>query len=107
MKSDFFCYINMSRELTIRIPQELNDLTLRQYQDYLRMYDKWDKEDEVYLKTKVLQIFCELPIEDSLNIPVIEFDEIVFHVLGLLKEQPELERKFWMEGKNSKGKKQR
>lgn len=93
----------MKKELTIRIPTTLNDITLRQYQDYLRIYDKWDKEDEVYLKTKVLQIFCELSIEDSLNIPVVEFDEIVLHVLNLLRETPELERRFIMEGKDKHG----
>lgn len=98
-----FCYNSMTKEFNISIPTDLSGITLRQYQDYLRMYEKWDKEDEVYFKTKVLQIFCELNIEDTFKIPLKDFDSIITHVLDLFKEETPLIRKFTMTGKDKDG----
>ena len=102
MKSLLFCYTNM-KEFKISIPSSLEGITLRQYQEYLKMYDKWDKEDEVYFKTKVLQIFCDLNIEDTYKIPITQFNSVIDHVLECFKEETPLIHKFTMTGKNSKG----
>jgi len=93
----------MEKEFEISIPKSLEGISLRQYQDYLRMYDKWDKEDEVYFKTKILQIFCGLNIEDTYKIPIVKFDGVVEHILNCFKEETPLIHKFYMTGKNSKG----
>ena len=60
----------MVKEYKLDVPTKLEGITLRQYQDYLKVLDKWDKEDEVYIKTKMLQIFCNLDIEDTFKVPI-------------------------------------
>ena len=103
MKSILFCYIIMIKEFEISIPKSLEGLTLGQYQEYLKMYDKWDKEDETYFKTKVLQIFCGLDIEDTYKIPIVKFNSVIEHVLECFKEETPLIKKFTMTGKNKAG----
>ena len=103
MKMIVYCYIIMIKEFQISIPKDLSGITLRQYQEYLRMYDKWDKEDEVYFKTKVLQIFCGLNIEDTYKIPIVKFNSVIEHVLECFKEETPLIKKFYMTGKNKAG----
>jgi hypothetical protein len=93
----------MEKEFEISIPKSLEGISLRQYQEYLKMYDKWDKEDEIYFKTKILQIFCGLNIEDTYKIPIVKFDGVVEHILNCFKEETPLIKKFYMTGKNSKG----
>jgi len=103
MKNVFYCYISMEREFEINIPKTLDAIPLKHYQEYLKMYDKWDKEDEIYFKTKVLQIFCGLKIEDTYSIPIVKFDNVIEHILGLFKEETPLISKFYMTGKNKAG----
>ena len=43
-------------KIDLTIPFSLAQITLGQYQDYLKILDKWDKEDHVYLKMKILFI---------------------------------------------------
>lgn len=93
----------MIKEFEISIPKDLGGISLRQYQEYLKMHDKWDKEDEVYFKTKVLQIFCGLDIGDTYKIPIIKFNSVIEHVLACFKEETPLIRKFTMTGKNKAG----
>lgn len=91
------------KEIDLEIPLTLSSITLRQYQDYLKVYEKWDKEDDVYIKTKMLQIFCGLPIEDTLKIPLASFDSTIEHLLHCLNEDTPLIRKFTMSGKDKDG----
>lgn len=103
MKSIVFCYIIMTKEFEISIPKDLGGISLRQYQEYLKMHDRWDKEDEVYFKTKVLQIFCGLNIDDTYKIPIVKFNSVIEHVLECFKEETPLVKKFTMTGKNKAG----
>ena len=97
------CYITMTKEFEISIPKDLGGISLRQYQQYLKMHDRWDKEDEVYFKTKVLQIFCGLNIDDTYKIPIVKFNSVIEHVLECFKEETPLVKKFTMTGKNKAG----
>ena len=93
----------MTKEFEISIPKDLGGISLRQYQQYLKMHDRWDKEDEVYFKTKVLQIFCGLNIDDTYKIPIVKFNSVIEHVLECFKEETPLVKKFTMTGKNKAG----
>ena len=90
-------------EFNLTIPRDLGDITLRQYQKYLKVYDSWDKEDEQYIKVKMLQIFCELSPEDVFKIPLASYDNIIAHIIDLLNTESKLVTKFTMTGKNSEG----
>jgi hypothetical protein len=90
-------------EINLEIPLDLSGITLKQYQQYLKVYEKWDREDEVYIKTKMLQIFCGLPIEDTLKIPLSSFDSTIEHLMTCLNSETPLIRKFTMSGKDKEG----
>ena len=90
-------------ELQLEIPLDLSGITLRQYQDYLKIYDKWDKEDEIYIKSKMLQVFCGLKPEDTLKVPLASFDNTIQHLLDCLNADTPLIRKFSMKGKDKDG----
>lgn len=90
-------------ELKLTIPRDLGDIKLSQYQKYLKIYDKWDKEDEDYIKTKMLQVFCDMSPEDVFKIPLSSYDNIISHLLELLNGETPLITKFTMTGKNSEG----
>ena len=50
----------MVKEYKLEVPTKLEGITLRQYQDYLKVLDKWDKEDEcVYNAYKLLMYVLE------------------------------------------------
>ncbi len=90
-------------ELQLEIPVDLSSITLRQYQDYLKIYDKWDKEDEIYIKSKMLQVFCGLKPEDTLKVPLASFDNTIQHLLDCLNADTPFIRKFSMKGKDKDG----
>ena len=91
------------REFDLEIPVDLGGITLRQYQDYLKLYETWDKEDETYIKIKMLQIFCGLSPENINELPLSSFDSVISHLLESLQEETPLIDRFYMDGKNSKG----
>lgn len=90
-------------KLQLTIPNDLGDISLRQYQKYLKIYDKWDKEDEDYMKAKMLQVFCSMSPEDVFKIPLSGYDSTIAHLIELLNTEPKLRHKFTMTGKNSDG----
>ncbi len=91
------------KEIELEVPLSLSGITLSQYQDYLKIYEKWDKEDDIYIKSKMLQIFCGLKPEDTLKIPLASFDNTIQHLLDCLNSDTPLIRKFTMEGKDKEG----
>ena len=95
-------YNNM-KEYDLNIPFSLSGITLGQYQDYLKVLDKWDKKDEVYLQTKILQIFCGLSPEFATSIPLHAFESTIKHVTELFQQDTPLQRKFKLTGLNSSG----
>ena len=91
------------KEFDLKIPVDLSGISLRQYQEYLKLYDKWDKEDDNYIKIKMLQIFCDLSPENIKDLALSSFDSVISHLLDCLQQDTPLEDRFYMDGKNSKG----
>ena len=91
------------KDYKLSIPLDLGSITLGQYQDYLKVLDRWDKEDEVYLQIKILQIFCGLSPEFVKDLPLHSFESTIHHITGLFENETPLISKFTMNGKNSDG----
>ena len=91
------------KEFDLNIPFDLSGITLGQYQDYLKVLEKWDKEDETYLHIKILQIFCGLSPEFATSIPLHAFESTIKHVTSLFEQESPLQRKFKMTGLNANG----
>ena len=91
------------KELELVIPSTQGDITLKQYKKYLKVYSTWDKEDEDFIKVKMLQIFCNMKPEDVFKIPLAEYDKTILHLVDLLGEEADMQLKFTMHGKDSNG----
>lgn len=92
------------KEFDLKIPVDLSGISLRQYQEYLKLYDKWDKEDDNYIKIKMLQIFCNLSPENIKELELSSFDSVISHLLDCLQQETPLIDRFYMDGKNIDGK---
>jgi len=83
-------------KLKIEIPQTLNDITLGQYQQYLKVVEA-NKDDENagdFLNLKALSIFCGIDLKESYKIPVKHFHFALEHLEKCFKEDTPLIREF-------------
>ena len=91
------------KEIDLTIPFGLSNITLGQYQDYLKILDGWDEEDEVYLQLKILQIFCKMNPDDVQRIRLKDFESTILHITELFKQETPLIRHFTMTGSDGEG----
>ena len=96
-------YISMIKEFDLNVPVDISGMTLQQYQKYLKLYDKWDKEDENYIKAKMLQIFCGLTAKQTYELPLSSFDTIISHLIESLQQETPMIDRFTMFGKDKNG----
>ena len=75
----------------------LGAIKLNQYQKWISILTKYkesNRDDENYLKVKMLQIFCNLSIEDTYSIPLNNFDYILDHISQLFNVEPKFKESF-------------
>lgn len=89
-------------ELELKVPQKLQAIKLRQYQEYLKVQkDNEDVEDaENFLNSKCIQIFCGLTLKESYNLPVKMFDGVLKQIGKCFEEPTPLIKEFSMTGSN-------
>jgi hypothetical protein len=89
----------MSKKFTLDIPTELSAITLRQYQKYLKIVKQNEGQEESdFLKMKMIEVFCNVSLEDASNIPVNEFEPLIHHLNALFKEETPLQRDVTVKG---------
>lgn len=83
-KTNKLSYIYMKIQITI--PSSLDEITLGQYQEFIK--SQKDNSDELFMSQKLVSIFCQIPLNQVLLIPVKEIEYIV-EKIGVLfdKEQ--------------------
>jgi len=89
--------MSIIKEFNIEVPQTMEAISLRQYQKWMKIlakYEEDERDDEDYLKVKMLQTFCNLSIEDTYNIPLQAFDSVVLHITELFADTKPLIRRF-------------
>ena len=79
-------------KVTINIPESLSEITLAQYQKWLKISDK--NEDDNFLKQKMIEIFCNIPLKTVLQIKARDIDNITNTINNLFKEQPKFIDRF-------------
>lgn len=89
----FICYINMR----ITIPTELKEITLNQYLRFSKTLQD-NPDDETFVAIQMVSIFCNLQIEQVMQIPVYDFEEIIEQLSEVLKQKPALVRQFKLNG---------
>ena len=83
-------------KVSISIPTSLNDITLNQYQQWLKIADK--KEIDNFLQQKLIEIFCNIPLKTVTAIKATDADAIVNDILKLFKEESPFKDRFTLSG---------
>ena len=87
----------MRKEYTLKIPVSLDDVTIEQYQKYVKaMDDNKENEDSNFINLKLLNIFCGITMKEAYELPIQEFDSILSHLVKILSTKPKLQTRFTM-----------
>ena len=80
----------------ITIPESLNDLTLDQYLRFLKVVD--GNTGELFIRKKMVQIFCDIPLLTVEKIKITDFERITGQIVQVLNETPDLTPRFSLNG---------
>lgn len=83
-------------KVDINIPDSLGEITLEQYQKYLKIQD--ENKDEKFLAVKLIEIFCGLRGDHVLMMRATDIQDIVNIITDMLNDTPALVTKFKMNG---------
>ena len=83
-------------KLEITVPDSLSEITLGQYQKYLKIAE--DVTDEKFLASKMIEIFCNVKLSDTLKMKFADVNAICEILIGMFNEKPSLRRHFKIRG---------
>ena len=83
---------NNDMKINITIPENLNEITLYQYQRFEKLIK--DNEPSEFVNQKTIEIFCNIELKDVARIRIAEVSEILKHINGLLQQKPKLTQTF-------------
>jgi len=84
--------------IQVLTPDSLSEITLEQYQKYLKIQAQ--NEDETFLAIKMIEIFCGLRGDTIMKIKASSIREITEILTKMFNERPPLVREFTMKGKD-------
>tara|TARA_R110000851_G_scaffold183607_9_gene332933 strand:+ start:190 stop:840 length:651 start_codon:yes stop_codon:yes gene_type:complete len=82
--------------IEINVPTSLSEITLGQYQKYLKIAD--ENPDSNFLSAKMIEIFCGISLSESYRLKVSSVAAICDILEELLDQKPELVDRFDMNG---------
>ena len=91
----------MSDKFVLKVPSNMEDITLEQYQKYLRITKDLDKEDEKsneFLGIKMIEIFCEESYDNIRRLPAAIYEFTIEQIIKCLNESTPVEKSFIMRG---------
>ena len=80
----------------INVPTELNEITLKQYQKFLKVQNS--SKDNNFIQSKMIEIFCRIKTQDALNIKLSDADRIATLISNMFEEKPDLVKSFYLGG---------
>ena len=83
-------------QIELSVPDALSDITLGQYQKYLKILDQ-NKDDEnaaEFINLKTIEIFCNVEFKDVLKIPLGEAEKVLTIINKAFEEKPDIIRHF-------------
>tara|TARA_S200002703_G_scaffold68783_1_gene59689 strand:- start:8163 stop:8834 length:672 start_codon:yes stop_codon:yes gene_type:complete len=83
-------------EVTLRIPENLREITLGQYQKYLKMQK--ENEDETFIAQKMIEIFCNTRLDYVMKMRWKDVNEIVTDLGVMFEEDQKLQKQFTLNG---------
>ena len=84
-------------KLNINVPTSLKDITLRNYKRFLKIQET--VTDEKFLNAKIIEIFCNVKLEDVMLLKFNDSEEIVNILTDLFDSKPKLVTKFKLNDK--------
>jgi hypothetical protein len=84
-------------KLTINIPETLNEVTLKQYQKWLKIAE--GKELDSFLQQKMVEIFCNIPLKQVLQIKASDINNICEELTKLFNNEPKFIDRFTLNNK--------
>ena len=79
-------------KITINIPESLKEITLKQYQKWLKIAE--DKKLDNFLQQKMIEIFCNVELKKVLQMKAIDVSEICTSINKLFTNDCKLITKF-------------
>ena len=90
--------------IDLELPISLEGITLRQYQEYLKLSKAWKEDtDEVLIRKESLRIFCGVSADDFDKLPMVVIEQAMTYLSELFSGDTPLVRHFFMEGKDKDG----
>ena len=80
----------------LNVPTELNEITLKQYQKFLKVQDS--SKDNNFIQTKMIEIFCRVKPQDALSIKLSDANRIANLISNMFEEKPDLVKSFYLGG---------
>ena len=84
-------------KIKLNIPEKLSEMTLGQYQDWLKVSE--GKELATFLQQKIIEIFCGLTLKQVMLIKASEIDRLVADISNIFVEEPKFIDRFDYGGK--------
>jgi hypothetical protein len=79
-------------KLEIEIPTTLSEITLSQYQKFLKSQE--GSNDDEFIAQKMVQIFCGLEFKDIVKMKLTSLNELIAHFTKLFSEKPKFQPTF-------------
>ena len=83
-------------QIEINVPTSLNEITLEQYQRYLKATE--EIPDGSLLDAKIIEIFCGIPVSESYKLKMSSVQSIVDILVDMLNEKPTHINRFSLDG---------
>ena len=84
-------------KINLNIPEKLSEMTLGQYQDWLKVSE--GKELDTFLQQKIIEIFCGITLKEVMQIKASDIDRLVADISNIFVEEPKFIDRFDYAGK--------
>ena len=82
--------------IEINVPTSLSEITLRQYQKFLKIAE--DNPEGNFLDAKMIEIFCGIPLSDSYKLKMVSVTAIIDILNSMLEVKPNHVERFTLNG---------
>jgi hypothetical protein len=79
-------------KLEINVPTSLNEISLKSYQEFLKVQQS--SNDEEFIAQKMVQIFCGIELKDIVKMKLTSLNELILHFTKLFSEKPKFQPTF-------------
>ena len=83
-------------KIKIKVPSDLSEITLYDYQRYMNVID--NSNDELFIAQKTVSIFCNISLQQTLQININDIYSIVEHLKDVFNSKPSLQQRISFKG---------